>query len=139
MTIGAQSGILARLVSLTDRDVCISHDFVVGSQVESCRFYSEATLPENRAAQACDGHCGPITTLSCTQRRCGESPRSKFQRMSTEDLKATVLGQAVNQSAEMRSALEFFATAQMFIIHNFNTVHPFSVVVTASMIHGILA
>ena len=39
----------------------------------------------------------------------------------------------------MRSALEFFATAQMFIIHIFNSVHPFSVVVTASVIHGILA
>ena len=41
-----------------DDDACISHDFVVGSQADSCRFYSEATLPENRAAQTCYGHCG---------------------------------------------------------------------------------
>ena len=34
-----------------DDDSCISYDFVVGSQADSCRFCSEATLPENRAAQ----------------------------------------------------------------------------------------
>ena len=33
---------------------------MVGSQADSCRFYSEATLPENRAAQTCDEHFGPI-------------------------------------------------------------------------------
>ena len=81
-----------------------------------------------------------LTSFSLVaQRRCGECPRSKLQRVSTEDLKTTVLGLAVNQGAEMRSALEFFATAQMFIIHIFNSVQPFSVVVTASVIHGILA
>ena len=52
--------------------------------------------------------------MKVAQRRCGESPRSKLQRVSSEDLRTPVLGQAVNQSAEMRSALEFFATAQLF-------------------------
>ena len=51
VTIGAESGVLARPV--LDDDSCISYDFVVGSQADSCRFYSEATLPENRAAQTC--------------------------------------------------------------------------------------
>uniref|UniRef100_A0A7S1AY12 Apple domain-containing protein n=1 Tax=Noctiluca scintillans TaxID=2966 RepID=A0A7S1AY12_NOCSC len=58
-----------------DDDACISYDFVVGSQADSCRFYSEATLPENLhpsverrlycAAQTCDGHCGPIMKEGC--------------------------------------------------------------------------
>ena len=43
-----------------DDDACISYDYVVGSPANSCRFYSEATMPENRAAQTCYGHCGPI-------------------------------------------------------------------------------
>ena len=34
------------------------------------------------------------------------------QRVSSEDRRTPVRGQAVKQSAEMRSALEFFATAQ---------------------------
>ena len=52
--------------------------------------------------------------MKVAQRRCGESPRSKLQRVSSEDLRTPVLGQAVNQSAEVRSALVFFATAQSF-------------------------
>ena len=56
--------------------------------------------------------------------RCGESPRVKFQRVSSEDCSTPVRGQAVNQSAELRSA--FFATAQMLIFHIFSSVHPFS-------------
>ena len=44
-------------------------------------------------------------------RLCGESPLAKLQRVSSEDRKTPVCGQAVKQSAEMRSALEFFATA----------------------------
>ena len=59
--------------------------------------------------------------------------------MSSGDCRSPVRGEAVDQSAEFRSALEFFATAQMFIIHIFNSVQPFCVVVTASVIHGILA
>ena len=51
---------------------------------------------------------------ACSQRRCGESPRSKLQRVSSEDLRTPVLGQAVNQSAEVQSAMEFFATAHSF-------------------------
>ena len=49
-------GILSSSVSLMAQGVgvpglsrcnaCISYDFVVGSQADSCRFYSEATLPE---------------------------------------------------------------------------------------------
>ena len=48
-----------------DDDACTSYDFVVGSQADSCRFYSEATLPENRAEQTCDGHCGSIVKEGC--------------------------------------------------------------------------
>ena len=48
-----------------------------------------------------------------SQRRCGESPSAKLQRrVSSEDCRTPVCGQAVKQSSEMRSALEFFATAQ---------------------------
>ena len=49
-----------------------------------------------------------------SQRRCCESPRAKLQRVSSEDYRTPVRGQAVNQSAEMRSVLEFFATAHSF-------------------------
>ena len=38
-------------------------------------------------------------------------PRAKLQRVSSEDCRTPVCGQAVKQSAEMQSALEFFATA----------------------------
>ena len=69
----------------------------------------------------------------------GNSSRAKLQRVSSGDRRTPVLLQTVNQSVEMRSAWEFFATAQMFIIHIFYTVLPFSVVVTASVIHRILA
>ena len=48
-----------------DDDACISYDFVVGSQADSCRFYSEATPPENRAAQIFNGHFGPIVKEGC--------------------------------------------------------------------------
>ena len=41
-------------------------------------------------------------------------PRAKLQRVSSEDRRTPVRGQAVEQSAEMRSALEFFATGQSF-------------------------
>ena len=44
-----------------DDDACISYDFVVGSQADSCRFYSEATVPgEPRSAnlrRALRPHC----------------------------------------------------------------------------------
>ena len=52
--------------------------------------------------------------MKVAQRRCGESLRSKLQKVSSEDRRTPVLGQAVNQSAEMQSALEFFATAHTF-------------------------
>ena len=42
-----------------------TYDFVVGSQADSCRFYSEATPPENRAAQIFNGHFGPIVKEGC--------------------------------------------------------------------------
>ena len=44
----------------------------------------------------------------------GKVPRSKLQRVSSEVRRTPDLGQAVNQSAEMRSALVFFATAHSF-------------------------
>ena len=54
--------------------------------------------------------------LACSQSRCGESPRVKFQRMSSEDCRTPVPGQTVKQCSEMRSALEFFATAQSTLL-----------------------
>ena len=47
-----------------------------------------------------------------SQRSCGESPGAKFLRVSA-DCRTPVRGQAVKQSAEMQTALEFFATAVM--------------------------
>ena len=41
-------------------------------------------------------------------------PRANLQRVSSEDRRTPIRGQAVEQSAEMRSALEFFATGQSF-------------------------
>ena len=77
--------------------------------------------------QACDAIPRPMRRISseldrkrcftartqgaCSQQRCGESPRAKLQRVSSDDRRTPVCGQAVKQSAEMRSALEF-ATAQ---------------------------
>ena len=61
-----------------------------------------------------EAECRDAVCVACSQRSCGESLRSKLQRVSSEDLRTPVLGQAVNQSAEMRSALEFFATAHSF-------------------------
>ena len=53
------------MTACLDDDACISYDFVVGSQAASCRFYSEATLPENRAEQTSDLHCGPTVKEGC--------------------------------------------------------------------------
>ena len=61
---------------------------------------------------------------ACSHRHCGESPRVKFQRVSSEDCSTPVRGLTVKQNAEIRSA--FFATAQMLIFHIFSSVHPFS-------------
>ena len=47
VTITAKSGILASPVSMTM--LAFSYDFVVESQADSCRFYSEAELLKNRA------------------------------------------------------------------------------------------
>ena len=47
--------------------------------------------------------CRDAVCLAFSQRRCGESSRSKLQRVSTEDLRTPVLGQAVNQ--ECRDAV----------------------------------
>ena len=48
------------------------------------------------------------------QRLFGESPRLKLQRVSSEDLRTPVLGQPVNQSAELRSSWVCFATVYSF-------------------------
>ena len=45
---------------------------------------------------------------------CGESPRAKLQRVSSEDRRTPFRGQVVKQSTEMRPVLDFFATAQSF-------------------------
>ena len=57
----------------------------------------------------------------CRLPRCGlyrmlpstlwETPRVKFERVSSEDCRTPVRGQTVKQSTEIRSAFEFFATA----------------------------
>ena len=52
--------------------------------------------------------------MKVAQRLYGESSRSKLQRVTSEDLRTTVRRQAMNQSADVRSAMEFFATAQTF-------------------------
>ena len=68
-------------------------------------------------------HCKPArvrtlrTKLGVSRQRlvtwyCGEIPRAKLQKVSSEDRRTTFRVQAVNQSTEMRSVLDFFATAQ---------------------------
>ena len=59
-----------------------------------------------------EAECRDAVCLACSQRRCGESPHVKLQRVSSEDHRTPICGQAMKQSSEMRSALEFFATAQ---------------------------
>ena len=44
----------------------------------------------------------------------GESPRAKLHRVSSEERRTPFRGQAVHQSTEVRSVLDFFATAQSF-------------------------
>ena len=61
-----------------------------------------------------EAECRDAVCLACSQRRSGESPRVKLQRLSSEDFRTSVRGQAVKQISEMPSALEFFATAQSF-------------------------
>ena len=45
------------------------------------------------------------TQGACSRPRCVESPGAKLQRVSSEDCRTAIRGQAVKQSAEMRSAL----------------------------------
>ena len=55
------------------------------------------------AQRALDGM--KVDSLACSHRRCGESPSAKLQRrVSSEDCRTPVRGQAVKLSAEMRSA-----------------------------------
>ena len=51
-----------------------------------------------------EAECRFSVCLACSYRRCGESPRAKLQRLSSEDCRTQVLRQAVKQYAEMRSA-----------------------------------
>ena len=51
------------------------------------------------------GECRDAVCVKFSQQRCGESHRAKLQRVSSEDCRTPVRGQAVKQSAEMRSAL----------------------------------
>ena len=62
----------------------------------------------------CKGRLHNAHTGSMLPTTLWESPRSKLQKVSSEDRRTPVLGQAVNQSAELWSALEFFATAHSF-------------------------
>ena len=85
-----------------------------------CWFWRHAAFIPPGKDSAFSGHPFPSkkvgfaarTQGACSQRRCGESLRAKFQRVSSEDRRTPIRGQAVKQSAEMRSALVFFATAQ---------------------------
>ena len=61
--------------------------------------------------KAATGHLFEVTSFTWY---CGESPRAKLQRVSSEDRRTTFRVQAVNQSTEMRSVLDFLATAQSF-------------------------
>ena len=69
----------------------------VGVDVKRHVFYLAQTL---RAQATPFAH----TQGACSQRRCGESPRSNLQRVSSEDCRTPFRGQAVKLSAEMRSA-----------------------------------
>ena len=53
-----------------------------------------------------------VSGVSSSSVSASESPHANLQRVSSEDHRTPFRGQAVEQSAEMRSALEFFATAQ---------------------------
>ena len=59
--------------------------------------------------KAATGHLFEVTSFTWY---CGEIPRAKLQKVSSEDRRTTFRVQAVNQSTEMRSVLDFFATAQ---------------------------
>ena len=52
-----------------------------------------------------EAECRDAVCAACSYRRCGESPRAKLQRVSSEDSRTPVCGQTVKQNAEMRSAL----------------------------------
>ena len=107
-------------------------DFVVKVPLRSCRECHQKTAKHQFVDRQCSRvpRCGlrwsssQLHSLPCSQRRCGESPRVKFQRLSSEDCRTPVCGHASKQSAEFRSA--FFATAQVLFIHIFYSVHPFS-------------
>ena len=79
------------------------------------------TLLENRAAQTCEGDCSPIVTEVFVL-AFAWGVYSGFVKLSSKgnrvvdsvSLRTPDLGQAVNQSAELRSSLVFFATAQSF-------------------------
>ena len=58
-------------------------------------------------------HSLESVNLCCWNDVVGKVP-VRSCRASSEDLRTPVLGQAVNQSAELQSALEFFATAHSF-------------------------
>ena len=55
-----------------------------------------------------------VSGVSSSSVSTSESPRANLQSVSSEDHRTPVRGQAVEQSPEMRSALEFFATAQSY-------------------------
>ena len=57
------------------------------------------------------GHLFEVTSFTWY---CGEIPRAKLQRVSSEDCRTPFREQAANQSTVMRSVLDFFATAQSF-------------------------
>ena len=98
----------------------VNHSAEVQSALEffatahSCRVLSglqERSLPfADRARRGFAAH----TQGAFSQRRCCESSRAKLQSVLSEVCRTPVCGQAVKQSAEMRSALVFFATAQLF-------------------------
>ena len=76
-----------------------------------------------------EAECRDAVCLACSQRRCGESPHVKLQRVSSENHRTQVRGQAVKQSSEIQSALEFFATSQSCCERSLESVNRVTVIV----------
>ena len=79
--------------------------------VETLKIIPQDRVQQRTEVQTVDSSCSAHREHASND-VVGESPRAKLQRVSSEDRRTPVCGQAVEQSAEMRSALEFFATAQ---------------------------
>ena len=86
---------------------------VLGKVVVSCvavLVWRHACIPPGTDS-ACSGHPFPSKKLgfaartqgACSQRRCGESPHAKLQRVSSEDCRTPDRGQATSRSVVTES------------------------------------